>query len=72
MDATNGNTIVVGISLFRAGKVDNFGIGDLFAAVVRNVLVANVLEGVGAFYTLTSVRGVGTDALLEVTKFVGV
>ena len=53
-------------------KSAHFGIGDLFAAFVRNVLVENDLEGVGAFYTLTYVGGVGTNALAVATKFVGV
>ena len=39
---------------------------------MRNVLVADDLEGVGAFDTLTCVGGVGTNALAEATKFVGV
>ena len=72
MVSTNGNTSAVGISLFRADKEDHFGIGDILAAVVRNVLVANDFEGVGAFDTLTCVDGVGNNALAEATDFVGV
>ena len=39
---------------------------------MRNVIVADDLEGVGAFNKLTYVGGVGTKALAEDTKFVGV
>ena len=38
---------------------------------MRNVLVVDELEGVGAFDTLTCVGGVGTNALAEATNFVG-
>ena len=62
----------VGIIFFGADKADHFGIGDLLASVMRNVLVVDDLEGGGAFDTLTFVAGVGTNALAEATKFVGV
>ena len=39
-------------------------------AVLRNVLVAYDLEGVGAFDTLSYVGGVGTNTLAEATKFI--
>ena len=61
----------VGISLFRADKADHFGIVDLLTSVVRNILVANDLGGVGDFDTLACIGGVGTDALAEATKFFG-
>ena len=38
---------------------------------MRNVLVANYLEGVGDFDTLTCVGRVGSDTLAEATDFVG-
>ena len=57
---------------FGLDKADHFGIGDLLTAVLRNVLVADELEGVGDFDTLSSVGGVGTNTLTETTKFVGV
>ena len=63
---------MVGISLFREDNVDHFGIGDILAAVVRNVLLEDELECVGAFEKLPYVGGVGADALAEATKFVGV
>ena len=40
--------------------------------VVRNVLIADDLEGVGAFDTLTCVGGVGNNALVDATEFIGV
>ena len=52
-------------------KAEHFGIGDLLEAVLRNVLVADDLEGAGAFGTLTCVGGVGTNALAEANKFIG-
>ena len=55
-----------------ADKEDQFGIGDILAAVVRNVLVADDFEGVGAFETFTCDGGVVTNALAEATKFIGV
>ena len=61
-----------GIRFLRADKAYYFGIGDLLAAVVRNFLVAKYLEGIGTFYTLTCVGGVGSNALAEATEFVGV
>ena len=61
--ANNGNTSAVRISFFGVDKADHFGIGDLLTAVLRNVLVADDLEGVGAFDTLTCVGGVGTNTL---------
>ena len=39
---------------------------------MQNVLSSDDLEGVGAFDTLTCVGGVGTNALAEATKFIGV
>ena len=72
MVSANGNTSAVGINFFGADKADHFGIGDLLAAVVRNVLVADVLGGVGAFDTLNYVGGVGTNDLEEATDFIGV
>ena len=72
MVAINGNTSVFGIRFFGADKADHFIIDDLLAAIVRNILVAGDLEGVGAFDTLTCVVGVGTNALAEANKFVGV
>ena len=63
---------MVDISLLREKKADHFGIGDLLEAIIRNVLVANELEGVGAFDTLTCVGGVVANALVEATEFVGV
>ena len=62
----------VGIRFFGADKADQFGICDILTAVMSNVIVADYLEGVGAFETLTCVGGVGTNALEEATKFVGV
>ena len=53
-------------------KADQFIIGDLLAAVMRNLLVTDDLFGVGAFDTLTCVGGVGTNALAEAIEFVGV
>ena len=41
-------------------------------AVVRNVLVADDLEGVGAFDTLDCDGGVGTNTLSEATEFIGI
>ena len=58
--------------IFGADKADYFGICDLLTAVLRNVIVADELEGIGAFYTLSYVGGVGTNTLTEATKFVGV
>ena len=72
MVSANGNKSAVGISFFGAYKADQFGIGDLLAAVVHNVLVADDLEGVGAFDTLTCVGGVGNNALVDATEFIGV
>ena len=46
--------------------------GDLLTAIMRNVLIAYDLEGVGAFDTLTYVGGFGTNTLAEATNFVGV
>ena len=68
----HGNTSAVGIRFFGADKADYFGIGDLLAVVVRNVLIADDLEGVGAFDTLTCVGGVGNNALVDATEFIGV
>ena len=63
---------MVGISLLSADNADHFGIGDLLEAIIRNVLVANDLEGIGAFDTLTCVSGVGAGTLVKATEFVGV
>ena len=65
--AANGNMSSVGIRLFSAYKAYHFVIVDPLAAVVRNVLVANDLEGVGDFDTLTCVGGVVTNILAEST-----
>ena len=62
----------VGIRFLGANKIDHFGIGDLLAAAVWNVLVADDLQGICAFDTLTCIGGVGTNALEEATKFIGV
>ena len=72
MVATNGNTSAVRISFFGVGKADHLGMGDLLTAIMRNVLIAYDLEGVGAFDTLTYVGGFGTNTLAEATNFVGV
>ena len=53
-------------------KSYNFGISDFLMAVLQNVIVANDLEGVGAFDTLTCFSEVLTDVLAEATEFVGV
>ena len=58
--------------MFWSGKGRPLGIGDLLMAVLRNVLVADDLEGVGAFDTLSYFGGVGTNTLTEATKFVRV
>ena len=39
-------------------------------AVLRNVLIADDLEGVGTFDMLSCVGGVGTNTLIEANKFV--
>ena len=39
---------------------------------MRNVLVEDELECVGAYDTLICVGGVGTNALAEATEFIGV
>ena len=41
-------------------------------ALLRNVLVADDIEGVGAFDTFTCVGGVVTNALSEATDSIGV
>ena len=61
-----------GIRFLGADKAEYFGIVDLLATVVRNVLVADDLEGVGAFDTSTCADGVGTNTLAEVNDFIGV
>ena len=70
--AANGNTGAFRIRFFGADKADHFVIGDLITAVLRNVLVADYLEVVGAFYTLSCVGGVGTNTFSEATTFVRV
>ena len=62
----------VWIIFFWADKVYHFGIGDLLAAVLRNILVADDIEVIGAFDTLYCFGGVGTNTLTEATKRVGV
>ena len=72
MFATNGNTSAVRIRFFGADKADHFGIYDLITEFLKNFLVADDLEGVGAFDTLTCVGGVGTNTLAEATEIIGV
>ena len=68
----HGNTSAVGISFFGEDKADHFGIGDILTVVMRYVLVADALECVGSFDTLTCAGGIRTKVLSEATKFVGV
>ena len=62
----------MGSSFLGAEKADYFGIGDLLTALMQNVIVADELEGVGDFDTLTCVGRVGIITLEEETEFVGV
>ena len=63
---------MVGVSFLGVEKLDHFGIDDILAAVLCNVLVSGYLEGVGAFDTLTCVGGVGTKYLEEATNLIGI
>ena len=62
----------LGSVFLETDKADYFGIGDLLAKFMRNVLVEDELECVGAYDTLFCVGGVGTNALAEATEFIGV
>ena len=61
MVATNGNTSAVGVRFFGVDKADHFGIDNLLVAFMRDVLVADDLECIGALDTLTFVGGVVTN-----------
>ena len=63
--ATNGDTDLVRVILFRANFADNHGMTDLLALVEGGVLVVNDEEGVGTQYPLTCWRRSRTNALAE-------
>ncbi len=51
---------------------DDHGVADFFALVERDVIVVDETEGVGTCYPLAIWRRAGTDALAEMTKFIGI
>ncbi len=66
--APNDDASTVGISLLRADSTDtdDFGEGDLFSALDRNLGIVNNTEGIGTGYTLAMFGGgAATNALAE-------
>ena len=51
---------------------DMFRVGDLVASVEGDDIIVNDLKGVCALDTFVGTRIVGTDALAESAKFVGI
>jgi hypothetical protein len=51
---------------------DDHGVADFLALVERDVIVVDETEGVGTCYLLAIWRRAGTNALAEMTKFVGI
>ena len=61
-----------GVGFFREYKTDHFGVGDLFATLLWDVLILDDLEDIGNFDKLASLGGVGSDTLAEAAEFIGV
>ena len=70
--AADGDAGAIGVGLFRACDTYHFGVGDLFAMLLWDVLISDDLEGIGAFDTLSSLGGVGADTLAEAAEFIRV
>jgi hypothetical protein len=65
--ATNGDTRVVWVILFRTNLADDHGVADLLALVGQDVLVVNEEEGVGTCYPLTIRRRAQSNAFAKGT-----
>ena len=70
--AANGDAGTIGVGLFRSYETDHFGVGDLFATLLWDVLISNDIEGISAFDNLAGLGGVGADTLAEAAEFIGV
>ena len=69
--ASNGDSGTVGISFLGPYFADNRCIRDLFAAVMRDVVILDGKEGGSTFNSFASAIWPNSNALTKATEFVG-